>query len=72
MSKVLTSIAERENGLKYIYRLESPARYIMGWQVRVYGTEHSKFFPDKKHGGRRKALDAAIAFRDAITGKESA
>ncbi|MCU0912963.1 MAG: hypothetical protein MUC88_00195 [Planctomycetes bacterium] len=37
-----------------------------GWFVRVRwrGRTHSKLFSDRLHGGKRKALDASVAWRD--------
>ncbi|MFA6956387.1 MAG: hypothetical protein WC538_10985 [Thermoanaerobaculia bacterium] len=37
-----------------------------GWLVRVYrgGTTHSKFFADSLHGGKRRAKQAAVEYRD--------
>lgn len=44
---------------------EGPARW--GWLVRVQrrGRLTSRFFGDSRHGGKRGALQAAKAFRDA-------
>lgn len=39
-----------------------------GWQVRVSydGTRKTKFFADRKHGGRNEALALALAHRDEL------
>ena len=44
------------------------SRAIGGWNVRMTlgGTRHSKFFADAGHGGKRKALGAAKAYRDEL------
>ena len=51
---------------KHITRLNSG--FNNGWQVRVSrrGIPYSKFFATRKHGGVRKALAAAIEYRDEL------
>ena len=51
---------------KDIARIDQPSKKTYGWYVRVrfHGKTHSKFFSDKKCGGRSSALLAAIAWRD--------
>ncbi len=50
---------------KGISRLDSPR--AVGWFVRVswHGKHIRKFFSDGVNGGKRKALAAALAYRDA-------
>lgn len=45
---------------------ERPGTY--GWQVRMrrQGQRRTKFFSDKKYGGRDEALEVAMAYRDMI------
>jgi hypothetical protein len=52
---------------KSISRVDHESKRMHGWLVRVHfrGERRSKFFGDKRHGGKEPALDAAIAFRDA-------
>lgn len=68
-----TAAAARRRGLrlKYITRIEQPARRTYGWQVRVVARGRvaaSGFFADAAHGtvrtGTGRALRAAMAFRD--------
>lgn len=50
---------------KFIYRVAGDK--VMGWQIRILqGTKfaHSKLFSDSVYGGNRKALAAAIKYRD--------
>ena len=51
---------------KSITRIDRPERGHLAWYVRVsfQGRLISKHFADRKHGGKRKALKAAITFRN--------
>lgn len=51
---------------KSISRVDQAPKRMHGWLVRVHyrGEQRSKFFGDKRHGGKPEALDAALAFRD--------
>lgn len=51
---------------KDIARIDQPSKKTHGWYVRVryLGKIHSKFFSDKKCGGKDKSLLAAVAWRD--------
>ena len=53
------------NYFKSISRVDQPKK-THGWYVRVYyqGKKHSKFFSDKKWGGKNASLQLAIAWRD--------
>lgn len=62
--RILTSIAERERGLHYITRCDDN-RGTHGWNVRPPGRTRDKFFSDARYGGRAKALELALAWRDA-------
>src|SRR5689334_8326976 len=55
-----------KSGHKGISRIDQPSRNTLGWYVRVMfdGKQVAKFFSDKSHGGRKKALDAAVRYRD--------
>jgi len=53
---------------KDIARIDQPDKRTHGWYVRVRyrGTTHSKFFSDKKCGGRYSSLLSALAWRDTM------
>jgi len=57
---------ETASNHKDIARIDQESKRSHGWYVRVRfnGKNHSKFFSDKKNGGRNSALLAAIAWRD--------
>ena len=57
-----------KSGHKGISRIDQPQRKTVGWYVRVTfnGKQHSKFFSDHIHGGKEKALEAAIAHRNQV------
>ena len=48
----------------YISRMDY-ARTI-GWWVRRQGLKIQKFFPDLRHGSKKKALSAAVEYRDQL------
>ncbi len=52
--------------MKNISRIDQAEKNTFGWFVRIRrdGKQISKFFSDGKFGGREKALDSAVAFRD--------
>ncbi len=56
---------------KDIARIDQESKRTHGWYVRVrfQGKTHSKFFSDKKCGGRYSSLLAAIAWRDTTEKK---
>lgn len=51
---------------KDIARIDQESKRTYGWYVRVryLGKTHSKFFSDKKSGGKESALLAAISWRN--------
>ncbi|MBU0485861.1 MAG: AP2 domain-containing protein [Proteobacteria bacterium] len=51
---------------KDIARIDQESKRTHGWYVRVryFGKTHSKFFSDRKCGGRYSSLLAALAWRD--------
>lgn len=51
---------------KDVARIDQESKRTHGWYVRVrfYGKTYSKFFSDKKNGGRYSSLLAALAWRD--------
>jgi hypothetical protein len=53
---------------KDISRIDQDSKRTHGWYVRVryFGKTHSKFFSDKKCGGKYSSLLAAITWRDKI------
>ena len=53
---------------KSISRVDHEPKRMYGWYVRVcYNKKiHAKFFSDARHGGRAKALEAAIAHRNEV------
>jgi len=56
---------------KDIARIDQESKRTHGWYVRVrfQGKTHSKFFSDKKCGGRYSSLLSAIAWRDSTEKK---
>ena len=56
----------RQRKYKSISRIDQPEKHTHGWYVRVRynGNEVSRFFNDKLFGGKTKALDKAVNFRD--------
>ncbi|SHO47370.1 AP2 domain-containing protein [Desulfopila aestuarii] len=56
---------------KDIARIDQESKRTHGWYVRVrfIGKTHSKFFSDKKCGGRYSSLLSAISWRDKIEKK---
>ena len=64
---------EKDPGLKHkdIARIDQESKKSHGWYVRVRfnGKIHSKFFSDKKNGGRNSALLAAITWRNKTRDK---
>jgi hypothetical protein len=54
------------SGHKSISRVDHEKKHAYGWFVRVAykGKMHQKFFSDLSQGGKRKALKAAIAWRN--------
>ncbi len=57
-----------KSGHKGISRIDSPAKKMHGWYVRVrYDNEtRSKFVSDKLHGGREAALKKAVIIRNEL------
>jgi len=55
-----------KSGYKGICRIDQPKRKTYGWYVRVTfnGKHIAKFFSDKANGGKQKALEAAVLYRD--------
>jgi hypothetical protein len=51
-----------------VSRIDQPEKKNHGWYVRVTfkGKTDQKFFADKAHGGKNKALKAAQAHRDHL------
>ena len=51
---------------KDIARIDQEIKRTHGWYVRVrfYGKTYSKFFSDRKCGGRYSSLLSALAWRD--------
>ncbi|MFV0439661.1 MAG: AP2 domain-containing protein [Desulfopila sp.] len=56
---------------KDIARIDQESKRTHGWYVRVrfLGKTHSKFFSDKKCGGRYSSLLSAISWRDKVEKK---
>ncbi|HEX8709775.1 MAG TPA: hypothetical protein VF723_16155 [Pyrinomonadaceae bacterium] len=57
-----------KSGHKGISRIDQEKRKTHGWYVRVRfdGVQRSKFFSDESNGGREKALEAAVRFRNRL------
>jgi hypothetical protein len=62
----MTNKRKRISKHKDIARIDQESKRTYGWYVRVnfQGKEHSKFFSDKKNGGKESALLAAITWRN--------
>lgn len=62
MMKSTKKTAGSKGKIRGITRIDHPARRTYGWYVRlqVAGKSHSKLFSDKSHGGKNKALEAAV------------
>lgn len=56
---------------KDIARIDQESKRTHGWYVRVrfQGKTHSKFFSDKKCGGRYSSLQSGISWRDSTEKK---
>ena len=56
---------------KDIFRTDQPANHAFGWSVRVRfkGESQSKFFADKKNGGKNISLLAALGWRNKTWAK---
>ncbi len=52
----------------HIHRIDSDIKRMHSWRVQVQGKSKIVFrhFSDRMHGGKRKALQAAIVYRDAL------
>ena len=57
-----------KSGHKGVSRIDSPAKKMHGWYVRVRfnGQGRAKFVPDRAHGGREAALVKAVECRDEM------
>jgi hypothetical protein len=55
-----------KSGHRGVSRIDSPAKKMHGWYVRVRLNKQSRarFVPDKSHGGREAALEKAVSVRD--------
>lgn len=55
-----------KSGYKGICRIDQPERKTYGWYVRVTfnGQRRVKFFSDEANGGKEKALEAAVKYRN--------
>ncbi|HEX8473225.1 MAG TPA: hypothetical protein VF666_04275 [Pyrinomonadaceae bacterium] len=55
-----------KSGHKNISRIDQPERNTHGWYVRVTfdGARRVKFFSDASCGGKEKALEKAVSFRN--------
>ena len=59
------------SGHKDVARIDQESKSTHGWYVRVRfkGKTHSRFFSDKKNGGKNSSLLSAIAWRDGTEKK---
>ena len=57
-----------KSGYKGVSRIDSPAKKMHGWYVRVRfdNTTRAKFISDKQHGGREAALEKAVECRNEL------
>lgn len=58
---------------QYISRIDQNAKHVHGWYVRLWynGQEWATFFADKKHGGKKKALQKARKKKEQLLKKRS-
>jgi hypothetical protein len=56
---------------KHIARIDQETKKTHGWYVRVMllGISHSKFFSDRKYGGKNYGLHTAILWRNEVEKK---
>lgn len=59
------------SGYKNISRVDYAKKHTHGWYVRITLAlkQYSKYFGDETHGGREKALEKAVRYRDALERK---
>jgi len=57
-----------KSGHRGVSRIDSPAKKMHGWYVRVRFSKQSKakFIPDKSYGGKEAALEKAVEWRDGF------
>ena len=57
-----------KSGYKGVSRIDSPAKKMHGWYVRVRfdNTTRAKFLSDKQYGGREAALEKAVECRNEL------
>ena len=57
-----------KSGHKGVSRIDSPAKKMHGWYVRVRFNKQAKakFIPDKQYGGKESALEEAVRWRDRM------
>ena len=62
MTKEIRAVSKQKD----IARIDQESKQTHGWYVRITfkGKQHSKFFSDKKNGGKNSSLLAAITWRD--------
>lgn len=63
----MTTRTRRRTRLRYVHRLTITSDRVhtsTGWQVRMRALGVSQWFGDKDYGGVRRALRAALHFRD--------
>ena len=67
----MTNKRKRVSKHKDIARIDQPSTRTHGWYARItfQGKVHSKFFSDKKSGGKNSSLLAAISWRDNTRAK---
>ena len=66
-AEVAEMAARRKLQAKGVARIDDPGRHGVGWYARVTfrGKTHSKYFADGVHGGKGRAFDRAVEWRDA-------
>ena len=66
ISEVSTVEPRAKSGHRGVSRIDSPAKKMHGWYVRVRFSKQSKakFIPDKLYGGEGAALVRAVECRD--------
>lgn len=71
MKELGSKTVSRDDSMYGISRFDDDKRRSHGWRVslRRHGKRLVENFPDKKYGGRQRALKLAKQFRDELLGK---
>lgn len=64
----IKSIMPKSNRLHHIRRIDNPSKHYHAWVVQVQRRKKPtvRSFSDRRHGGKRKALAAALRYRNTL------